>query len=72
MMNLRPLILLAVGFGLLALSNSLELRGDMAPFAESGVSTERATWHIAGLLAVVAALGCFVAALRGFWRNLRG
>ena len=70
-MKLKPLIYLALGFGLLWLSRSLELRGDLAPFVEGGVSTERAKYHIAALVAVIAALGLFVAAGLGIWRNLR-
>ena len=71
MTNLRPLILLAVGFGLLSLSRSLELRGDLAPIVEGGVSAERAQYHIAALVLLLGALGFFIAAGLSIWRNMR-
>ena len=70
-MKLKPMIFLAVAFGLMALSHSLELRGDAAPFVEGGVSTERAKYHLMALVAVVAALGLFIAAGVSIFRNWR-
>jgi hypothetical protein len=61
-MKLKPLIFLAVAIGLYAVSHSLELRGDAAPFGEHGVSPERAKYHAMALILLVGALGCFIAA----------
>ena len=63
---------LAIAFGLIALSNSLELRGDLAPFGENGVSPERAKYHIMALVALLGAAGCFAYAGLCAIRNLRG
>lgn len=71
-MKLKPIIFIAVAFGLMAVSNSLELRGDLAPMAESGVSTERATWHLMALAFLLAALGFFISAGVSAFRGLRG
>ena len=61
-MRLRPLFFLAIAIGLFFVSHALELRGDAAPFAENGVSSERATYHLSALVLVIGALGFFVAA----------
>lgn len=71
-MKLKPIIFIAVAFGLYSVSHSLELRGDLAPMAESGVSGERATYHIAALLFLLAALGFFVSAGVSAFRGIRG
>jgi hypothetical protein len=68
-MKRSPWLLLAIGGALSLLSRVLEARGDAAPFAESGVSYERLAFHLPALLLLVAALGCFVAALWGFLRR---
>jgi hypothetical protein len=68
-MKLKPLILLAAGFGLYAVSHSVGLQGDAAPFAEQGVSTERATYHFMALMLLVGALACFITAGVGFFRR---
>ena len=70
-MNLRSIILLAVAFGLYALSHSLELRGDLAPIVEGGVSTERASYHLGALVLMLGALGCFIAAGVSAFRGMR-
>jgi hypothetical protein len=70
-MKLRTMILIAIGFGLYALSHSLELRGDLAPLAASGVSPERAKFHLLALVVLLAGLGCFIAAGLGIFRGLR-
>ena len=70
-MKFKPLLFLAVGFGLMAVSHSLELRGDVAPIVEGGVSAERAKYHIAALVVLIGALGFFIAAGVTIWRNLR-
>ncbi len=69
MMKLSPWVLLAIGVGLSAVSRSLELQGDAAPYAESGVSHERLMYHLPALALLVGALVCFVAALRIFIRR---
>jgi hypothetical protein len=68
-MKLSPWLLLAIGAGLSAVSRSLELQGDAAPYAESGVSTERLAYHLPALVLLVGALACFVAALWMFIRR---
>jgi hypothetical protein len=68
-MKLRSVVYIALGFGLLSLSRALELRGDLAPFAESGVSGERLTWHVMALLVLVGAIGFFVSALVNLFRR---
>jgi hypothetical protein len=70
-MKFRTMILIAVGFGLYSCSHSLELRGDLAPLAASGVSPERAKYHILALFVLLAGLGCFLAAGLGMVRGIR-
>ena len=70
-MKLKPLVFLAIAFGLMALSRSLELQGDAAPFGENGVSPERARYHLMALVAVVGALGLFIAAGVSLYRGWR-
>lgn len=70
-MKFRTIVLIAIGFGLYSCSHSLELRGDLAPIAASGVSAERAQYHILALVVLIAGLGCFVAAGLGIVRGLR-
>lgn len=70
-MKLKPIVYIALAAGLLSLSHSLELRGDLAPVVEGGVSAERAQYHIAALLVLLGALALFVAAARSAWRSLR-
>lgn len=60
----RTIVLISIGFALMNLSGTLELRGDLQPFAESGVSSGRLYYHLLALTALVAALGCFIQALR--------
>ena len=59
-MNFKHILFLAIGFGLFFLSRSLELQGDLAPLAESGVSPERAKYHLMALVALLGALGFFI------------
>ena len=70
-MKLKTMVLLAVGFALYALSRSLELQGDLAPPAESGVSGERLGFHLTALVFMLAALGCFIVAGLGAFRAIR-
>ena len=59
-MRFKPLLFIAIAIGLYFLSHSLELRGDLAPVDPSGVSPERAKYHIMALVALLGALGCFI------------
>jgi len=68
-MKLSPWLLLGIGVGLSAVSRSLELQGDLAPYAENGVSQERLMYHLPALILLVGALACFVAALWLFIRR---
>ena len=68
-MKTKTLILFAVGVGLSALSQSLATSGDVAPFADSGVSIERAVYHISGLAALLAAVGCLLGAGYSLFRG---
>lgn len=70
-MNFKTIFLLATGFGLMSLSHSLELRGDLAPFAEDGVSTERLQYHLMALVALIGSLGCFIYAGFRIFRRIR-
>ena len=70
-MMLKPTIFIATAVGLYSVSHALELRGDAAPFAANGVSAERATYHIAALLLMLGALGCFISAGVSAVRSLR-
>ena len=70
-MNFKTIFLLALGFGLMSLSHSLELRGDLAPFVEDGVSAERAQYHIMALAALLGAVGCFIYAGIRIFRRIR-
>ena len=71
-MNLKPLVFIAIAFGLSAASHSLELRGDLAPFVEGGVSTERLEYHLMALVLLLGALGFFIAAGVSVFRRQRG
>lgn len=55
----RTIVLVAVGFALIRLSNALELSGDL-----SDVTGTRLAYHLSALLALIAALGCFVWGLK--------
>lgn len=68
-MKLSPWLLIVVGVGLSAVSRALEARGDVAPYAESGVSSERLMFHLPALVLLVGALVCFVAAPWMFLRR---
>lgn len=68
-MNLNTILLLACGAGLSALSHALGLRGDIAPFAESGISWERLTYHLAAIVVLLAAMACYVRVLAGIFRK---
>jgi hypothetical protein len=70
-MSFKTMFVLAVGFGLMSLSRSLELRGDLAPFVEDGVSAERAQYHIMALVALLGAMGCFLHAGIRIFRRIR-
>ena len=68
-MRLKPLIFLAIATGLYFIGRSLEMQGDAAPFGANGVSPERAKYHIAALVLMLAALASFVFA---GWTIFRG
>ena len=70
-MRLKPIIFIAVGFGLYALSRSLELRGDLAPLAQGGASPGRLHYHLMALAVLLAGLGSFISAGIGTFRALR-
>ena len=70
-MAFRTILFLAIAIGLYFLSHSLELRGDLAPVSPSGVSPERARYHIMALVALLGALGCFIYAGITAIRNSR-
>ena len=71
-MNFRTILFLAIAIGLYFLSHSLELRGDAAPISPSGVSPERARYHIMALVLLLGALGCFIYAGVSAFRRRRG
>ena len=71
-MNFKSVLFIALGCGLSAASHSLELRGDLAPFVEGGVSTERLEYHLMALILLLGALGFFIAAGVSVFRRLRG
>ena len=70
-MKLKPIIFIAAGFGLYALSRSLELRGDLGPLAKGGVSPERLQYHLMALVVLLAGLGFFISAGISTFRALR-
>jgi hypothetical protein len=71
-MNFRPILFLAIAIGLYFVSHALESRGDAAPTSPSGVSPERAKYHIAALALLPGALGCFIYAGVSAFRSRRG
>jgi hypothetical protein len=71
-MNLKPMLFLAIAIGLYFVSHSLDLRGDAAPVGADGVSPERAKYHLAALVLLVGALGCFIYAGVSAFRGRRG
>jgi hypothetical protein len=70
-MKWKPLILIAVGFGLYWVARDVELWGDAAPFVSGGVSTERAKYHILALVLMLGALGFFIGGLVQIVRGWR-
>lgn len=58
--------------GLFSLSGSLELRGDIAPVVEGGVSAERAQCHIMALDCMLGAIGLFISAGVSAYSAVRG
>jgi len=71
-MNLKTILFLAIAIGLYFVSHTLELRGDAAPMSASGVSPERARYHLMALVLLLGALGCFVYAGVSAFRKWRG
>ncbi len=70
-MNLKMLVLICLGFALIYVSKFVELMGDLAPVAKEGVSTERAIYHIAALVLLLAALALFISGGLCAWRSQR-
>ena len=70
-MKLKPLIFIAVGFGLSYVAKDIGLRGDAAPFVPGGVSPERLKYHLIALVLTLGALGFFIAALVSLFRGWR-
>ncbi|HEX6741081.1 MAG TPA: hypothetical protein VF079_04720 [Sphingomicrobium sp.] len=70
-MKFKPLLLFAVGFGLLYVGHDVGLMGDAAPLVPGGVSPERAKYHVIALLLTLGALGCFIAAGVSIFREWR-
>ena len=68
-MRLKPILFLAIGFGLFAVSRSVELQGDLAPLVPGGVSPERAKYHLLALLLMLGAFGMFIAAGVSLFRS---
>ena len=71
LVKVQTLLFLAIAIGLYAVSHSIELRGDAAPFNPNGVSTERAAYHITALVLMLGALGFFIAAGVTLFRKTR-
>jgi hypothetical protein len=71
-MNFKSLLFLAIAIGLYFTAHSLDLRGDAAPFGANGVSPERAKYHLAALVLMLGALGCFIYAGVSAFRRGRG
>jgi hypothetical protein len=71
-MNFKTALFLAIAIGLYFLSHSLELRGDAAPISPTGVSPERAKYHLMALFLLLGALGAFIYAGVSAFRNRRG
>jgi hypothetical protein len=67
----RPLLYLAIALAFYFVSGAVERRGDAAPFVEGGVSSERATYHIAALVLLIAAIGFLITAVISYFRNRR-
>ncbi len=70
-MRFKPLIFIAIGFGLYWVARDVELMGDAAPLVPGGVSAERAKYHIIALVLMIGALGFFIAALISIFRGRR-
>ena len=70
-MKFKPIILIAVAFGLLSVSHALELRGDVAPFVKDGVPGERLSYHLMALVSLLGAIGLFIAAALSLVRAIR-
>jgi hypothetical protein len=70
-MKIKPIIYIAIAFGLYSVSHSLELRGDVAPIVAGGVSSERASYHLMALVLLLGALGFFISAGVSLFRQIR-
>ena len=70
-MKLKPLILIAVGFGLYWVARDVELMGDAAPLVPGSLSAERLKYHVIALVLMLGALGFFIAGLVNIVRGWR-
>jgi len=70
-MKMRPIIYIAIGFGLLFLAHQVGLMGDAAPVVPGGVSAERAKYHIMALVIDFGAIALFIAAIVSMMRGRR-
>jgi len=69
--KLKPFVFIAIGVGLKFISKQIELQGDAAALYPGQVSPERLTYHLAAFALLVGALGFFIAAGVGIYRNWR-
>jgi hypothetical protein len=65
--TLKSIVITGFGFGFLSLSKAVELRGDLEPFVEDGVSTGRLFYHSIALAILLIGLGCFIYALKSIF-----
>jgi hypothetical protein len=70
-MRMRPIIYIAIGFGLLFLAHEVGLMGDAAPLVPGGVSAERAKYHLIALVIDLGAIALFIAAIVSMIRGRR-
>ena len=61
-MKMKPILFIAIAIGLYFVGRSVGLQGDAAPVDPSGVSPERAKYHLIALVLMLGALGFFIAA----------
>ena len=70
-MKLRPLVFIAIAFGLFFVAHEVGLMGDAAPLVPGGVSPERTKYHLIALVLLLGAIGFFIAALVSMFRARR-
>lgn len=66
---MKAWIFVVLGFALKFVSKQVELLGDAQPAMAADASSGRLGYHLVAMVLLVAAIGCFIAAIVSFIRN---